>query len=338
MTAEELMARLHADPEWVAARRRRQDKRDARDRMLKENEAPIVRDLRTAGYDVESAWDLMSLEVPYPKAIPVLLHHMRKYTEYDHRVREGIARALNVREAAPFLSELLSIYRDDPDESLNGPKGAMGRTVEALAGKKYLEQIIELALDEKHGAGRKALVEWLGRWDGEQVQSALQQLAAAESIEVAGAARAALRGEFRKQPKRRRKKRTSISYDLTIAKNLEFSEWTSFAELAAFLNESEGVTTNGERGFMYQPVQYLHMGIDLEVVNEEGDNIEEPGTSYPEINCINLHINGQEESDLEKFCFPLARSIADHLGWTAFDDQTGEPLLFDSSTPWWKIW
>lgn len=69
------------------------------------------------------------------------------------------------------------------------------------------------------------------------------------------------------------------------------------------------------------------MEIDLEVVSDEGDNIEEDGGEYPEINCVRLHVpysmlGNQPGRDY----FPLALKIAERLGWTAYDDQSGEPI------------
>jgi hypothetical protein len=68
-----------------------------------------------------------------------------------------------------------------------------------------------------------------------------------------------------------------MSYDLTIAKDEKFSTSTSFAGLSAFLRTLGGVKPNGNRGFVFESSRVRHMEIDLEVVNDEGDNIEEAG-------------------------------------------------------------
>jgi hypothetical protein len=44
--------------------------------------------------------------------------------------------------------------------------------------------------------------------------------------------------------------------------------------------------------------------------------------------------------------FPLALAIAERLGWTAYDEQSGEPVSrqqvdHDHASvrkPWWKVW
>jgi hypothetical protein len=114
MTAEALMALLEADPEWV----RQRDERDARHaaevaRLHAEVEpeaAPFRREIAAeAGLSIGSVWDMVKMAAPYPKAIPVLLRHLRSSR---HPIqREGIARALTVQEAegiasGPILEEL----------------------------------------------------------------------------------------------------------------------------------------------------------------------------------------------------------------------------------------
>jgi len=104
---------LEAAPEWVAAR----NARDAEDaRRLAEwraAEAPLVAELRDAGFDVESAWDLVNTAEPYPAALPILLKHLSR--PYPDRVREGIARALAVRGDAAFAwDELCQLYDQEP--------------------------------------------------------------------------------------------------------------------------------------------------------------------------------------------------------------------------------
>lgn len=64
-----------------------------------------------------------------------------------------------------------------------------------------------------------------------------------------------------------------------------------------------------------------------EVVNDDGDNIEEGGRAYPEINCVRLHIPYPMLGDRPgQHYFPLALAIAERIGWTAYDDQSGEPI------------
>jgi hypothetical protein len=139
----------------------------------------------------------------------------------------------------------------------------------------------------------------------------------------------------------------SMSYDLTIAKDQKFSASTRLSDLAAFLRNIDAMQPNGDRGFVYEPSAQRHMEIDLEVVSDEGDNIEEVSTDCSEINCIRLHIPYPMLGDSpQRDYFPLAFTIAEHLGWTVYDDQSGESIspermerdLVSTKKPWWKFW
>jgi hypothetical protein len=113
MRADEFMAMLEADPDWV----RRRDERLARHAAeveklrveMESDAAPLRRDLSAVGLDVSSVWDLVNMSAPYPQAVSVLLRHLA--TARHQVVREGLARALTVREAegiasGPILGEL----------------------------------------------------------------------------------------------------------------------------------------------------------------------------------------------------------------------------------------
>jgi hypothetical protein len=77
--------------------------------------------------------------------------------------------------------------------------------------------------------------------------------------------------------------RSDMSFDLTIAKDRRFSASTRFSDLADFLRGIEHVKPNGGRGFVFEPSSDRCMFIHLEVVSDEGDNIEEDAREYPEI-------------------------------------------------------
>jgi len=113
MRADEFMAMLEADPDWV----RRRDERLARHaaevaRLRTETEpehAPLRRDLAAVGLPVSSISDLVNMSAPYPQAVPVLLRHLA--TSRHPVMRDSLARALTVREAegvagGPILREL----------------------------------------------------------------------------------------------------------------------------------------------------------------------------------------------------------------------------------------
>ena len=113
VTAEELGARLEADPEWVRRNAENKARHAAEVAKLwaemEPEHAPLRRDLSAVGLDVGSVSDLLNINAPYPKAVPVLLHHLA--TLRHPVLRHTLARALSVQEAeglagGPILREL----------------------------------------------------------------------------------------------------------------------------------------------------------------------------------------------------------------------------------------
>jgi hypothetical protein len=101
VTADELLSRLHSDPAWVLLNRKREEAHAAAVAKLREElrpeQDPMLRELSLVGWHVESVWDLVNTKKRYSEAIPVLAAYLPRAR---HPVlREGIARALTVREA-----------------------------------------------------------------------------------------------------------------------------------------------------------------------------------------------------------------------------------------------
>ena len=96
-TAQEWQDVLLSCPEWVAQDAARESKRQAAELRFRAEEEPMIADLAVAGFEVGSVWDLVNTNKSYPAAIPVLLDHLRR--PYHERIRNGIIRALTVKDA-----------------------------------------------------------------------------------------------------------------------------------------------------------------------------------------------------------------------------------------------
>jgi hypothetical protein len=96
-TAAESERLFRACPEWVAEQKAREAEQEARKQRSKEEQALLLADLRRVGYRLETVWNLVNTADSYPEAIPVLLDHIKR--SYKDVYREGMARALTVREA-----------------------------------------------------------------------------------------------------------------------------------------------------------------------------------------------------------------------------------------------
>lgn len=101
ITAAELMAQLNASEEFQSQHRARQKAREEFEAKLSAEERPLISDLCSVGFCVDSVWDLVNWEESYPGALPVLQRHLKH--RYHPRIREGIARALTVPEARGML-------------------------------------------------------------------------------------------------------------------------------------------------------------------------------------------------------------------------------------------
>ena len=73
-----------------------------------------------------------------------------------------------------------------------------------------------------------------------------------------------------------------MSFDLTIKPDETYSRRTPKVALDSFVAQLPGIKPNDSRGFVLDERPKRWMEIDLEVVSEEGDNIEEDGKTYDE--------------------------------------------------------
>lgn len=173
MTAADLLAELEADPDFVARRRARREHAKKQEEELKSAEAPLVEDLRAAGFtDVESSWDLVNTSTPYPEAVPILLMHLQR--PYPDRTREGIARALAVPEARSAWANLLRSY--EREDASSRAKDGLAVALAALANDDVLEDVIELVRDTGHGESRVFFVRTLARSGNPRARAVLREL------------------------------------------------------------------------------------------------------------------------------------------------------------------
>lgn len=174
ITAAELMAKLNADPEFVAKRAREEEERVKREAEYRRAEAPLVNELRAAGYQVQSAWDLVNTPGSYPEAVPILLAHVTR--PYPAPVREGIARALAVPETkATGWSVLTGLYINEIEARV---RSGLAAAIAAAADDEVIGEVITLARDSRHGSSRLLLLSALERSADPRARFALTDLAA----------------------------------------------------------------------------------------------------------------------------------------------------------------
>jgi hypothetical protein len=176
MTAEELMARLEANPEWVARRDRQEAERRAVADVNRRDAAPVVADLRAAGFEVDSIADLHSRRMSYPEAVPILMHWLPRID--NTAVKEDITRSLTVKWAKPRAAPLLvDEYRRavGSDEEL-GLRWAIGNALAEVADDSVFEEVADLACDRSWGRSREMITVALGNMSDPRAVEVLRGL------------------------------------------------------------------------------------------------------------------------------------------------------------------
>ena len=130
-----------------------------------------------------------------------------------------------------------------------------------------------------------------------------------------------------------------MSYDLTARSDPTFSCSIQRSEVASVAAQLPNVEPNGPAGFLLERDGDVWMEIDVELVSEEGDNIEDTGTKLSmEANCINFHVPYAFAENLSSH-YEVALRIADAVGWQLYDPQTDEVVLAQRRRkPWWRFW
>ena len=127
VTAAELMAELAKDPEYLAMREEQERRMAAFVAEFADEEALISKEAATVGYRITSVWDFVNSDPhpvlerefvgPYDRAYPMLVRHLR--LEHHSRVREGVIRALTVRDGGELVwRALLDEFDRETDAEL----------------------------------------------------------------------------------------------------------------------------------------------------------------------------------------------------------------------------
>lgn len=141
---------LRNDPEYRAEVEAVEAERQERARCLRDAEQSVVLDLRSAGVQVDSVWDLVNMPEPYPSALPVLMDHMER-GGYPERVMESLGRALAVKPSVAFWERLKVRWLEARDP---GEEDGAAVALAACATKSELEDLIGFLALEERGQSR----------------------------------------------------------------------------------------------------------------------------------------------------------------------------------------
>ena len=172
--ADAFMAELEADPEWRATEAEREARLAEQEKAYAEAEAPLRAALSEAGLEVESVWDLVNRDDDgYADVVPVLVEHLQDES-YPDCVREGIARSLSFRKAAPAWPVIVGLYRSTTDsfDLQQGLAAAMAGTVT----DETVDELVAEARRPEHGESRLLLLLGLRRLRTPAARQALEGL------------------------------------------------------------------------------------------------------------------------------------------------------------------
>jgi len=169
--------------------------------LLNRQSQLLLDELANVGIRIKSVWDLVNSSGSYPEAIPILVRYLRE--PYFNRTKEGIVRALAVKEAKGLANKVvMEEYLKLPKESHEEPwifhyRWAFGNTMRIIVTKNDLEELIEIVLDETNGDSRNMFVRALAKLKSPKVRETLEVLVNDNSPTVSDEARKAL---SRKRP------------------------------------------------------------------------------------------------------------------------------------------
>lgn len=172
LTAGELLAQLDADPEYQARQAQTEKARRDREEALSAAEEPLVNALHSVGLSVASVWDLVNTRAKYSEALPVLIENLSK--PYPVEIREGIARALAVRESAHFWDRLVALYQRERDPRVHE---GLALSLSEAAHDQVFAQVAALMTDPANGDDRLHFLGALKRMRSPAALELIQTLA-----------------------------------------------------------------------------------------------------------------------------------------------------------------
>lgn len=147
---------------------------------LKKEEMFLIDELKSVGVYVESVWDLVVKKDSYFDAVPVLIKHLKK--DYHEKTKEGIVRALSVKESIGKANNILIVeYHRTPKEK-TALRWAIGNTIYTTITEDDVESILPIVLDKTNGISRQMFVAALGKVKSEKAEDVLVDLLDDEEV------------------------------------------------------------------------------------------------------------------------------------------------------------
>jgi hypothetical protein len=141
-----------------------------REEEFRRLEAPLVRDLRAAGYAIETLEDMRRI-APCEAAITILVDHLGR--PCSKHLRAGIALELRRPDAKVEANRIFAIFRSETDRLV---KDLLANAIVAFADDSVLGEVISLVRDRASGSSRFILLQCLVRSKDPRARATLVEL------------------------------------------------------------------------------------------------------------------------------------------------------------------
>lgn len=129
--------------------------------LMDSDDASVCEALHEVGIAARSVYDLVNTSQSYPEAVPILIQFLSK--PIHEKVKEGVARALTVKEAKGVAIEPLAHEFERTPNELASLKWALGNAFTVVADDACFDRLSALARDRAQGPGRQMIVHTIAR-------------------------------------------------------------------------------------------------------------------------------------------------------------------------------
>lgn len=144
------------------------------EKELRQQQAELIHEIKKRGIIISNIWDLVNTKEDYKNVLDILISHLTK--PYHDKIKEGIVRALAVKEAAPIANSTLLEEYHKTSKDKKALRWAIGNTIYNTVTENYKEKIIEIVKDKLNGISRHMFVLSLSKINCPEVEDVLIDL------------------------------------------------------------------------------------------------------------------------------------------------------------------
>jgi len=143
----------------------------------------LKEELEKIGIKIEEIYDLVNSPKSYPEAIPILVRFLSK-NFIDDRLKEGIIRALAVKEAKGKCGKVLIKEFNKTPKEKSLLRWAIGNTMEVVISKNDIDDVIKIIKDKTNGISRQMFIKALGKIKTDKTENILIDLLDDEEVAI----------------------------------------------------------------------------------------------------------------------------------------------------------